>query len=361
MHFEAMFPSRLWQTTGPVVAPVGDDSTVITFLQQLINGISQGSAYALIALGYTMVYGVLRPHQLRAQRRLHVRRVHGVLHRQQPTGSGAAWARPLLAAIVVMLLAMALSAGSRDAHRALRLPAGPHADSFTLAFWLGILGAVFGDLLADLGVGVLAGAAIGIAVGVVVELLDSARPAGFAAGSADHRHRRLAVSGERRPAGLRRRSEVLSRDHSFHVAQCRRAEPRYAEAHRSGRFDHAHGAAESLVNYTKTGKAMRAVSFNLDAAKLMGINTDRIIAFTFALGSALAAAGGILVSLLYPKIDPLMGVMPGLKAFVAAVLGGIGNITGAMVGGLILGFAEVMAVGYGHRLIGTPSRSSFSS
>jgi branched-chain amino acid transport system permease protein len=92
---------------------------------------------------------------------------------------------------------------------------------------------------------------------------------------------------------------------------------------------------------------MRAVSFNIDAAKLMGINTDRIIAFTFALGSALAAAGGILVSLLYPKIDPLMGVMPGLKAFVAAVLGGIGNITGAMLGGLILGMAEVMAVGYG--------------
>jgi branched-chain amino acid transport system permease protein len=102
-----------------------------------------------------------------------------------------------------------------------------------------------------------------------------------------------------------------------------------------------------IVNYTKTGKAMRAVSFNLDAAKLMGINTDRIIAFTFALGSALAAAGGILVSLLYPKIDPLMGVMPGLKAFVAAVLGGIGNITGAMLGGLIIGMAEVMAVGYG--------------
>ena len=102
-----------------------------------------------------------------------------------------------------------------------------------------------------------------------------------------------------------------------------------------------------IVHYTKTGKAMRAVSFNLDTAKLMGINTDRIIAFTFGLGSALAAAGGILVSLLYPKIDPLMGVMPGLKAFVAAVLGGIGNITGAMLGGLILGLAEVMAVGYG--------------
>jgi branched-chain amino acid transport system permease protein len=102
-----------------------------------------------------------------------------------------------------------------------------------------------------------------------------------------------------------------------------------------------------LVHYTKTGKAMRAVSFNLDAARLMGINTDRIIAFTFALGSALAGAGGVLVSLMYPRIDPLMGVMPGLKAFVAAVLGGIGNITGAMIGGLIIGLAETMAVGYG--------------
>ena len=79
----------------------------------------------------------------------------------------------------------------------------------------------------------------------------------------------------------------------------------------------------------------------------MGINTDRIIALTFALGSALAAAGGILVSLNYPKIDPLMGILMGLKAFVAAVLGGIGNIAGAMLGGLIIGLAEVMVVGYG--------------
>ena len=106
-----------------------------------------------------------------------------------------------------------------------------------------------------------------------------------------------------------------------------------------------------LLNYfvyrTRTGKAMRAVSFNLDAAKLMGINTDRIISLTFALGSALAAAGGILVSINIPGIDPLMGVMTGLKAFVAAVLGGIGNIFGAVLGGLILGLAEVMVAGYG--------------
>jgi branched-chain amino acid transport system permease protein len=72
----------------------------------------------------------------------------------------------------------------------------------------------------------------------------------------------------------------------------------------------------------------------------MGINTDRVIAFTFALGSALAAAGGVLVALAIPRIDPLMGLMTGLKAFVAAVLGGIGSIPGAMVGGVLIGLME---------------------
>src|SRR5688500_2169168 len=97
---------------------------------------------------------------------------------------------------------------------------------------------------------------------------------------------------------------------------------------------------------TRTGKAMRAVSFNRDAATLMGIPTDRIISFTFVLGATLAAAAGVLVGLLNPKIDPLMGIMPGLKAFVAAVVGGIGNIPGAVLGGVIMGLAEVLVVGY---------------
>jgi branched-chain amino acid transport system permease protein len=78
----------------------------------------------------------------------------------------------------------------------------------------------------------------------------------------------------------------------------------------------------------------------------MGISVDRIITFTFVLGSMLAAAAGVLVALKDPKIDPLMGIMPGLKAFVAAVLGGIGNIPGAVIGGLVMGIAEVMVVGY---------------
>ena len=88
---------------------------------------------------------------------------------------------------------------------------------------------------------------------------------------------------------------------------------------------------------------MRATSYNLSVAKLMGINTDFVIAFTFALGSALAAAGGVMVALAIPRIDPLMGLMTGLKAFVAAVLGGIGNIPGAMLGGMLIGLMETVA------------------
>lgn len=103
-----------------------------------------------------------------------------------------------------------------------------------------------------------------------------------------------------------------------------------------------------IVHKTKTGKAMRAVSEDLDAARLMGINVDNTISATFALGSALAGAAGVIFGVYYTKIDPLMGIIPGLKAFVAAVLGGIGNIPGAMVGGLLLGVIEslVSAVGY---------------
>jgi len=101
-----------------------------------------------------------------------------------------------------------------------------------------------------------------------------------------------------------------------------------------------------LVHRTWTGKAMRAVSMNLAAARLMGINTNRVISVTFALGSALAAAGGILFGLDQIIVNPLIGVLTGLKAFVAAVLGGIGSIPGAMLGGLLIGLAEQLTAGY---------------
>lgn len=100
-----------------------------------------------------------------------------------------------------------------------------------------------------------------------------------------------------------------------------------------------------IVQRTKIGIAMRAVSFHEQAAALMGININSIISFTFGLGSALAGAGGILFAMNYQSIDPLIGVQTGLKAFVAAVLGGIGNLPGAALGGLILGVVETVAGG----------------
>jgi len=105
-----------------------------------------------------------------------------------------------------------------------------------------------------------------------------------------------------------------------------------------------------IVKNTKMGKAMRAVSLDMEAATLMGIDVNRTISFTFAIGSALAAAAGIMVGIYYNSINPLMGIIPGLKAFIAAALGGIGIIPGAMVGGFILGILEALVSGYGNSM-----------
>ncbi len=113
------------------------------------------------------------------------------------------------------------------------------------------------------------------------------------------------------------------------------------------------GALTYIVSFTRMGRAMRAVSFNVDAALLMGIDVNRTISLTFLLGGALAGAGGVLYSLTYPMIDVLMGIWLGTKAFIAAVLGGIGSVPGAMLGGLLMGIVEVFAtavyseLGYG--------------
>jgi branched-chain amino acid transport system permease protein len=111
-----------------------------------------------------------------------------------------------------------------------------------------------------------------------------------------------------------------------------------------------------LVHRTKMGKAMRASSFDKPTARLMGINVDGVISFTFAIGAAFAALGGVLYAVAYPSINTQMGILPGLKAFVAAVLGGIGSIPGAFVGALIMGQAEAMTMGY----ISTPMRDAIA-
>jgi branched-chain amino acid transport system permease protein len=101
-----------------------------------------------------------------------------------------------------------------------------------------------------------------------------------------------------------------------------------------------------LVRRTTVGKAMRATSFDLEAASMMGIDVDRVIAFTFLVGSALAGAAGVMTGIAYGNIQPYMGFGAGLKAFTAAVVGGIGSISGAMLGGMIIGVAEQLTIGY---------------
>jgi branched-chain amino acid transport system permease protein len=318
-----------------------------TFLQQLINGISQGSAYALIALGYTMVYGVLRLINF-AHSDVYMFGAFMGYYLANNAWIQSTLGTSIFAAIVVMVFAMALSAGLGILIERFAYRPGRGSSRYALAFWFGILGAGTGQLMGATVVWLVVGAVAGIVAGLLLEMAGM-RPV------KQHSHLALLIIAIGVSLFLENGGQlVFGADPKF-----------FPQIIPTALFDVGTLKLDSqriivlgvsivlmvllnlIVNYTKTGKAMRAVSFNLDAAKLMGINTDRIIAFTFALGSALAAAGGILVSLLYPRIDPLMGVMPGLKAFVAAVLGGIGNITGAMLGGLILGLAEVMAVGYG--------------
>jgi branched-chain amino acid transport system permease protein len=264
-----------------------------SFLQQLINGISLGSIYALVALGYTMVYGVLRlinfahgdVYMLGAYFGFYLSRV---IQGRTPSH--------LLDAAAVMLLSMLGCAAcglamERFAYRPVR-----KASRLTM-------------LIIAIGLSLL--------IENASQLIFGANPKFFP---------QLIPETHIKLGGLMLTNQqviVLLTAVALMVL------------------------LNLFIYRSRTGKAMRAVSFNLDAAKLMGIDTDRIIALTFALGSALAAAGGILVSINIPGIDPLMGVMTGLKAFVAAVLGGIGNIFGAVLGGLILGLAEVMVAGYG--------------
>ena len=107
-----------------------------------------------------------------------------------------------------------------------------------------------------------------------------------------------------------------------------------------------------IVYRTRPGLAMRAISRDIETTRLMGVSINRIIAMTFGLGSALAAAAGIMWAMRYPQIHPFMGIVPGFKAFIAAVVGGIGSISGAVMGGLLLGTVEVMAVAFNPTLSG---------
>ena len=262
-----------------------------TFLQQLVNGLSLGSIYALIALGYTMVYGVLRLINFAHGDVYMVGAYVGYYLSRRLQGREPS----LVSALLVMLGAM-IACGllgiliERLAYRPVRREA-----RLTLLI-----------------------TAIGVSLFIenVAQLVFGPDPKFFPS---------LAPRADFHVVGIRLTSEQIT---VIAVSILLMLLLRF------------------FILKTRTGKAMRAVSFSLDAAKLMGISTDWIIAVTFALGSALAAAGGVLIGMQIPKIDPLMGITYGLKAFVAAVLGGIGSIPGAVLGGLLIGTSEVMVVGY---------------
>jgi branched-chain amino acid transport system permease protein len=263
------------------------------FFQQLLNGLAWGGIYALIALGYTMVYGVLKL----------INFAHGEVYMVGAmTGYYAArylgYARePSLAGLgVVLAVSMAVCAllGAvieRVAYRPLR-------GAQRLA-----------PLITAIGVSLL--------LQNTGQLVFGADPKFF-------------------PELLASR-EVL-RVGAIAISNIQLTVMGTAFLLMLG--------LELVVMRTRFGCAMRAVAFDTPAAALMGVNVNRVIAGTFMLGSALAAAAGILVGLSNPKIDPLMGLLPGLKAFVAAVLGGIGSIPGAMAGGLLLGVVETLVSAY---------------
>lgn len=260
-------------------------------LQQLINGLALGAIYALIALGYTMVYGVLRFINFAHSDIFMVGAFCGYyLARFVPSASVPAGVAVLLGAMAICALLGIII--EKLAYRPLR-------GRSTLTALITAIG-------------------VSLFLQNVGQRLFGANPRSFPT-LFPLRHYQF-------EGGLVISSAQLT---VFVVTIVLLF------------------ALRHVVLKTRTGTAMRALSFNPTAASLVGINNDRIISFTFALGSALAAAGGILYASSYPSIDPLMGTLPGLKAFVAAVLGGIGNIAGAAFGGIVLGLVETTVVASG--------------
>ncbi|WKF84920.1 branched-chain amino acid ABC transporter permease [Lacticaseibacillus pantheris] len=250
-----------------------------TIMQQLINGISLGSIYALLALGYTMVYGIIKLLNF----------AHGDVYML-----GAFWGY------------------------------------FVINYWH------FNFIFA-----LISTMAITALVGVIIEFL-AYRPL-------RHAPRVAALitaigvsyfleNGMSYLYGASARSfPQVIKQHNYHVAGISISNIQIIIL---GTAIFLMVALQFVIKQTKMGKAMRAVANDPDAAQLVGINPNHVISFTFAIGSALAGAGGVLIGLYYNSIDPLMGMTPGIKAFVAAVVGGIGSIPGASIGGFLIGILE---------------------
>ena len=259
------------------------------FFQQLVNGLSIGSIYALIALGYTMVYGIIKL----------INFAHGDIYMLGAYVGFISIAQLHLGFFPALLLAMVVC---------------------------GVLGVIIERIAYKPLRNATRIAALITAIGVSYFLEYSTQK----------------IMGP----GVKTYPSVLS-NQTFHVFGIQIL---MQQIYILAITIILMLALQFIVRKTKIGRSMRAVSVDADAAKLMGINVDATISYTFAIGSALAGAGGVLVGMYYNTINPLMGMVPGIKAFVAAVFGGIGIIPGAMFGGFFIGIVEALVTAYGSSL-----------
>ena len=258
---------------------------ISTFMQQMINGVSLGSMYALIAIGYTLVYGVLRLINFAHGDIMMV----GAFTAYLAHASGVPFELAVVLAIIVAVLTGILT--DKIAYKPLR-----NAPKISLLI-----------------------TAIGISFFLenLFNVLFGGVPRAFSA--PDYLTKVIHVDGIIIPVTVII-IPIVTLSLLFVLLW--------------------------ILGRTKYGMAIRSLAFDIPTVKLMGINADIIIMLVFAMGSALAAVGGVFYAVSYPSIDPLMGVIVGLKAFAAAVLGGIGSVTGAVLGGFILGFTEIVVVAF---------------
>nr|WP_312576790.1 branched-chain amino acid ABC transporter permease [Sedimentibacter sp.] len=257
-----------------------------TFMQQLANGISIGSLYALIAIGYTMVYGILRL----------INFAHGDIFMMAAyfmVFSMINFSLPWYIAIVLVIISTVVLGVVIE-----RIAYKPLRDAPRMSIMISAIGVSF--FLENLATYLFTGVPKGFPD--ISFLTQAANIGGIS----------LSVA------------TIVTPIVTIILLLC----------------------VLFITNKTKIGMAMRAVSKDYETARLMGIKINRVISTTFVIGSALAAVGAVLWGAKYPSVMPLMGVMPGLKCFVAAVLGGIGNTTGAVIGGFILGMGEMMIVAF---------------
>ena len=255
-----------------------------TFLQQVVNGLSLGSLYALIAIGYTMVYGILRL----------INFAHGDL---------------IMVSAYVAVMGVGL----------FRWP-------WPLAFGLAVV------TTGALGVLLELGAYRPLRRAPRISLLISAIAASFLIENLSL----VLVGGIPRPFPVPTWLSGSWVVGGTYIPRLSLVIPLITLALLATLFH--------LIYRTQVGRAMRAIAYDLEISSLMGVNVNRVISLAFLVGSLLAGCGGLLWAMKYPQINPFMGIVPGLKAFIAAVLGGIGNLAGAVLGGLLLGSLEVWLV-----------------